>query len=77
MLPFFLVWVICLIASFAYFIMSIASLLASYYSYPVIIQVSIESNDSPVDFPGVTIYNLNPFNRTDQTKDYINKVPYM
>jgi hypothetical protein len=67
-----ILWIVCLIASTTYCFYSIISIIVSYFSYNVLINMQIVDK-SNVDFPAVTVCNLNPFDRR-YSQDYINKV---
>ena len=54
--------------SAVYLILTIVKELQSYYSYPTLTSVEVESN-LEIEFPSVTFCNLNSMNRTVMTKD--------
>lgn len=67
-----LLWLICLIASSAYCFYSIVSIFMSYFAYSVIINIEVVEK-APVDFPAVTICNLNPLDRR-YSQTYIDNI---
>ena len=65
-------WIAFLLVTTAYCCYSMISIIVSYFSYNVLINMQIVDK-SNVDFPAVTVCNLNPFDRR-YSQDYINKV---
>ena len=67
-----LMWTICFIGALAYCVFTIASIIMSFLLFDVLTnqQVTITS---PVDFPAITVCNINPFDRR-HAQNYINSV---
>ena len=67
-----IIWIICYLASVSYCIYNIFQIIQSYLNLDVIINQHV-IYDSPIEFPAVTVCNLNPFDRRN-AKEYINMV---
>ena len=67
-----LMWIICFLASFAYCVYTISIIILSFISFDVLTnqQVLIQS---PVEFPAITVCNINPFDRRN-AQNYIDNV---
>lgn len=67
-----IIWIICFLASFAYCSYTIVNIVVVYLQYGVLINQEVVS-EPPVDFPAVTVCNLNAFDKRN-AQSYINQV---
>jgi acid-sensing ion channel 2 len=65
-------WICLYLASIAYCFFCIINILIVFFQYHVLINMEFE-NDPPIDFPAVTVCNLNPFDKR-YAEDYIKTV---
>jgi len=65
-------WTICFSGALIYCIYTIASIIKTFLLFEVLTNQQV-SNVSPVDFPAITVCNLNPFDRR-HAQNYINMV---
>lgn len=67
-----IIWILAFLLSTSYCCISIINIISSYFSYDVLITMEVVDR-VPVDFPAVTVCNLNPFDRR-YAERYINRV---
>lgn len=67
-----IIWILCFLASFAYCSYTIVNIVVVYLEYGVLINQEVVS-EAPVDFPAVTVCNLNAFDKRN-AQTYINQV---
>lgn len=67
-----LIWIVCLFSSSVYCFYTIVNIIVSYFSYEVIINIDVVDK-APVDFPAVSVCNLNPLDRRF-SQTYIDQV---
>lgn len=67
-----IIWIICFVASFSYCIYTIIGIILTFLKFEVLINQQV-ATDSPIEFPAVTVCNLNPFDRR-KAQNYIDKV---
>lgn len=66
------IWILCLVVSSIYCFYTIVNIIVSYLSYEVIINIDVVDK-APIDFPAVSVCNLNPLDRRF-SQTYIDKV---
>jgi hypothetical protein len=64
-----IIWIICFISSFGYCISTIYNIIDNFLQFDVLINQQVVS-ESPIEFPAITVCNLNPFDRRN-AKNYI------
>ncbi|CAF0708689.1 unnamed protein product [Brachionus calyciflorus] len=64
-------WLICFLASLGYCIYTIGIIIQDFLQFDVLINQQVVT-DSPIEFPAVTVCNLNPFDRRN-AQAYIDK----
>lgn len=67
-----LMWIVCFLGALIYCIYTIASIIKTFLLFEVLTNQQV-SNTSPVDFPAITVCNINPFDRR-HAQSYINMV---
>lgn len=67
-----IIWFLCLIGSSSYCFYLIVQIFVSYFSFGVLISIKVLEK-TPVDFPAVTVCNLNPLDRR-YSQNYIDKI---
>ncbi|RNA27956.1 acid-sensing ion channel 1 isoform X2 [Brachionus plicatilis] len=67
-----IVWTICFVASLGYCIYTIVGIIQTFLLFEVLINQQVVT-DSPIEFPAVTVCNLNPFDRR-KAQGYIDQV---
>lgn len=67
-----IIWILCFLTSFAYCSFTIVNIVVVYLEYGVLINQEVVS-EPPVDFPVVTVCNLNAFDKRN-AQSYINQV---
>jgi acid-sensing ion channel 2 len=66
------IWFVCFSVSFAYCVVTIYNIIVEFIKFEVLINQQVIT-EAPVDFPAVTVCNLNPFDRFT-AQEYINRV---
>lgn len=66
-----IIWFVCFLASLSYCAYTIVSIIITYLQFDVLINQEVVSK-SPVDFPAVTVCNLNAFDKRNAQK-FINQ----
>ena len=66
------IWILCFLVSFAYCSYTIVNIVIVFLQYGVLINQEVVS-EAPVDFPAVTVCNLNAFDKR-HAQNYINQV---
>lgn len=67
-----IIWIICFMASLGYCVYTIVGIIQTFLLFEVLINQQVVT-DSPIEFPAVTVCNLNPFDRR-KAQSYIDQV---
>lgn len=70
--PLKIIWMVCFLTSFSYCSYTIVNVLVAFFEYGVVINQQVVT-ELPVDFPVVTVCNLNAFDKRN-AKSYMNQV---